>query len=160
MHDTKRVLSEREHERYAVGYASPELPQRHLNYTGYWGGPNLSSTASDLMKYLQANLAERLPAVRLAHQRTWGTAPELGTGLCWMLDSDADGKRRIFHNGKSPGYNTRFVLYPERELGFVILVNENISQDRVTEMEEYLKQALPRPAAPGQTKQVVGKARQ
>ncbi|WP_170172659.1 serine hydrolase domain-containing protein [Hymenobacter rigui] len=149
MHDTKRVLSAKEQQRYAIGYARPELPQAHVNYTGYWGGPNLSSTPADLMKYLRANLAEREPAVRLAHQRTRGTAPEFGLGLGWMLNSDADGNRRIYHDGSSPGYNTRFVLYPEQDLGIVILVNENISQARLTEMEEFLKQELPKPAATG-----------
>ena len=147
MKDTKRVLSAEEQQRYAIGYKSAQLPQAHANYTGYWGGPNLSSTAADLMKYLRANLAEREPAVRLAHQRTRGTAPEFGLGLGWMLDADTDGNRRIYHDGSSTGYNTRFVLYPGQDLGIVILVNENISQGRLTEMEQLLKQELPKAAA-------------
>ncbi len=144
MHDTKRVLSAKEQERYATGYTRPQSPQAHPNYTGYWGGPNLSSTAADLLRYAQANLTEKAPAVGLAHQRTWGTGAEVGLGLCWMLDTDANGARRIFHNGSSTGYNTRFVLYPEQNLAVVVLVNENISQSRVTEMEEMLTQALPK----------------
>ena len=147
MHDTKRVLSAQEQQRAAIGYQSAQLPQAHVNYTGYWGGPGMSSTTADLVKYLRANLAEREPAVRLAHQRTWGTAPAFGLGLGWMLDSDAEGNSRIYHNGKAIGYNARFVLYPGQNLGIVLLVNENISQDRLTEMEEFLTQQLPKPAA-------------
>ena len=84
---------------------------------------------------------------QFAHQRTRGTAPEFGLGLGWMLDADTDGNRRIYHNGSSTGYNTRFVLYPGQDLGIVILVNENISQGRLTEMEQLLKQELPKAAA-------------
>ncbi|QNH61096.1 serine hydrolase domain-containing protein [Hymenobacter sediminicola] len=145
LHDTKRVLSTKEQTRYAIGYTRPYLPQAHLNYTGYWGGPNLSSTAADLLRYAQANLQERLPAVRLAHQRTWGSTPESGMGLCWMLDTDAQGNKRVYHNGKSTGYNTRLVLYPDTQVAMVLLVNENSSQDRLTALEESLKRLLPRP---------------
>ncbi|GAB3244171.1 hypothetical protein GCM10027346_41620 [Hymenobacter seoulensis] len=143
LRDTKRVLSAREQARYAVGYTRPDLPQAHLNYTGYWGGPNLSSTAADLLRYAHANLQERLPAVRLAHLRTWGTAPETGLGLGWMMDTDAQDCRRIFHNGKSVGYNTRLVLYPAQQTAIVLLVNENVSQSRLTELEEQLTRLLP-----------------
>src|SRR5699024_7987527 len=68
MPDTKRVLSAKEQARFATGYDRPDRPLPHINYTGYWGGPNLSSTPADLLKYVRANLAEREPAVRLAHQ--------------------------------------------------------------------------------------------
>jgi CubicO group peptidase (beta-lactamase class C family) len=146
MQDTKRVLSTQEQQRCAIGYQSPTLPQAHVNYTGYWGGPGMSSTAADLVKYLRANLAEHEPAVRLAHQRTWGTAPAFGLGLAWMLGSDAEGSAHIYHDGKTIGYNTRLVLYPEQDLGIVLLVNENISQDRLTELKKFLTQGLLQPA--------------
>ncbi|MBD2720839.1 serine hydrolase domain-containing protein [Hymenobacter armeniacus] len=147
MPDTKRVLTAKEQARFATGYAQPNRPQPHPTYTGYWAGPNLSSTPADLLKYLRANLAERDPAVRLAHQLTYRTAPGAGIGLGWMLDTDADGWARIYHNGQSPGYNTRLAFYPGQDVGFVILVNENLNQGRVTEMEELLKQQLPKPVA-------------
>ncbi|UOG76800.1 beta-lactamase family protein [Hymenobacter tibetensis] len=143
MSDTKRVLSVAEHQRYATGYDGRQQPQQHPNYTGYWGGPNLSSTAADLLKYAAANLTEREPAMRLAHQRTSTADAEPGMGLGWMLDKDSNGSRRIYHDGKSIGFNTRFVLYPEQGVGIVLLVNENISQSRLTEMEQMLKQELP-----------------
>lgn len=147
MPDTKRVLSAREQQRSATGYPSARLPQAHVNYTGYWGGPGMSSTPADLVKYLRANLTAREPAVRLAHQRTWGTAPGFGVGLGWMLERDAEGNDRIYHNGKTIGYNTRLVLYPGQDLGLVLLVNENSSQDRLTELEEMLAQYLLQPVA-------------
>jgi CubicO group peptidase (beta-lactamase class C family) len=144
MKDTKRVLSPREQQRFATGYDENQRAQKRLNYTGYWGGTMLSSTPADLMAYLRANLSEREPAVKLAHQPAWNNR----IGLGWMLDTDAEGQRRIFHNGHSPGFNTRLVMYPGQDVGFVILVNENISQTRVTDMEELLKRELPQAAPP------------
>ncbi|PJJ61026.1 serine hydrolase domain-containing protein [Hymenobacter chitinivorans] len=145
MKDTKRVLSAPELPRFATGYDETLRAQTHANYTGYWGGATMNSTPADLLTYVRANLAEKEPAVKLAHQPAWGTR----IGLGWMLDTDPDGQRRIFHNGHSIGFNTRCVLYPGQQTGIVVLVNEAISQDRVTEMEEYLKQQLAQLPAPG-----------
>ncbi|TGE28138.1 serine hydrolase domain-containing protein [Hymenobacter metallicola] len=142
MKDTKRILSDKEQTRFAVGYEGSRA-QHHTNYTGYWGGTTLSSTPADLLTYAQANLSEKEPAVELTHQPAW----QGRIGLGWMLDTDPAGQRRIFHNGHFPGFNTRLVLYPEQNTSFVILVNDNISQDRVTEMEEFLKRELPPVAA-------------
>ncbi|HEX8328417.1 MAG TPA: serine hydrolase domain-containing protein [Hymenobacter sp.] len=147
MFDTKRVLTPAETKRFATGYKNNGEAFSRVNYTGFWGGPTMCSTAADLMKYAQANLAEREPAVRLAHQRTTGKAPEFGNGLGWRLDADADGHSRIQHSGSSPGFNTWFSVYPEQDFGIVILVNENVNQTRLTEMEELLKQEMPKPAA-------------
>ncbi|MDU0369062.1 serine hydrolase domain-containing protein [Hymenobacter endophyticus] len=143
MPDTKRVLSATEHPRFATGYDKRRQPQQHPNYTGYWGGPNMSSTAADLLKYAAANLKEREPAVRLAHQRTYGADTGFGMGLGWMLDTDSEGQRRIYHDGQSIGFNTRCVLYPAQDVAVVLLVNENISQSRLTQLEQCLKRELP-----------------
>ncbi|KAA9327153.1 beta-lactamase family protein [Hymenobacter busanensis] len=138
MKDTKRVLSAAEQKRYAIGYDDKQQRQEHRNYTGYWGGTTLSSTPADLLTYAQANLAEREPALKLAHQPAWGN----GIGLGWMLDTDPDDQKRVFHNGRNVGFHTRCALYPAQQLGIVVFVNDNISQDRVTEMEQMLTQEL------------------
>ncbi|UOQ52314.1 serine hydrolase domain-containing protein [Hymenobacter cellulosivorans] len=154
MKDTKRVLSAPEKARFATGYDENLRAQTHANYTGYWGGSTMCSTPADLLTYVQANLAEKEPAVKLAHQPAWGTS----IGLGWMLDQDPDGQRRIFHNGHSIGFNTRCVMYPAEQTGVVVFVNESISQTRVTEMEEYLKQELSRMATPAAKPTKAGKA--
>jgi CubicO group peptidase (beta-lactamase class C family) len=142
MHDTKRVLSAAEQARYAIGYDEHQRGQAHPNYTGYWGGTNLSSTPADLLRYAQANLAERDPAVRLAHQRTTALPEGYAVGLAWRLSTDAAGQARIFHSGRFPGYHTWLAVYPGQDVAVVVLVNDNISQDRVTELGEQLRQAL------------------
>jgi len=151
MFDAKRVLSAAELKRFAMGYENQQ-PQAHPNYTGYWGGPTLCSTAADLVKYAKANLAELDPAVRLAHQPTSSAAPSYALGLTWRLDTDTDGLRRIHHSGHSPGFNTWFVLYPELNLGLVVLANETTSQERLAELGELIKQGLPVAQAPAISK--------
>ncbi|RZK47841.1 MAG: class A beta-lactamase-related serine hydrolase [Hymenobacter sp.] len=142
MRDTKRVLSAAEQARYAVGYETPQHGQVSLNYTGYWGGTTLNSTPADLLRYAQANLAAQDPAVRLAHQPTTTLPEGYAVGLVWRLDTDATGSRRIYHSGHFPGYNTWLAVYPEQDVAVVLLVNDNISQDRLTELGQQLKQEL------------------
>ena len=142
MRDTKRVLSAKEQARFATGYETPQHGQVPVNYTGYWGGTTLTSTPADLLRYAQANLAERDPAVRLAHQPTTTLPEGYAVGLVWRLDADATGSRRIYHSGHFPGYNTWLATYPGQDVAVVLLVNDNISQDRLTELGQQLKQVL------------------
>ena len=95
-----------------------------------------------MLRYAQANLAERDPAVRLAHQPTTTLPEGYAVGLVWRLDTDAAGSRRIYHSGHFPGYNTWLATYPGQDVAVVLLVNDNISQDRLTELGQQLKQAL------------------
>jgi len=147
LRDTKRVLSAREQARYATGYETPQRGQVPVNYTGYWGGTTLTSTPADLLRYAQANLAARDPAVRLAHQPTTTLPEGYAVGLVWRLDTDAAGSRRIYHSGHFPGYNTWLAAYPGQDVAVVLLVNDNISQDRLTELGQQLKLALGASAA-------------
>jgi CubicO group peptidase (beta-lactamase class C family) len=142
LRDTKRVLSAAEQARYALGYETPAHGQAYLSYTGYWGGTTLSSTPADLLRYAQANLAERDPAVRLAHQPTTTLPEGYAVGLAWRLDTDSAGQPRLYHSGHFPGYNTWLACYPGQDMAVVLLVNDNISQDRLTELGQQLKQAL------------------
>jgi CubicO group peptidase (beta-lactamase class C family) len=147
---TKRVLSAAEQARFATGYETPQHGQVPVNYTGYWGGTTLTSTPADLLRYAQANLAERDPAVRLAHQPTTTLPEGYAVGLVWRLDTDAAGSRRIYHSGHFPGYNTWVAMYPEQDVAVVLQVNDNISQDRLTELGQQLKQALAQPVGASQ----------
>jgi D-alanyl-D-alanine-carboxypeptidase/D-alanyl-D-alanine-endopeptidase len=104
--------------------------------------PDLSSTPADLLRYAAANLAGRDPAVRLAHQPTTTLPKGYAVGLAWRLDTTADGQARIFHSGRFPGYHTWVALYPSQDAAVVVLVNDTISQDQVTELGEQLWQAL------------------
>ena len=43
-------------------------------------------------------------------------------GYGWMLDTNL-GRRRVFHIGRSPGYNAALAYYPDDQLTVVVLSN-------------------------------------
>ena len=84
----------------------------------------LTSTVSDMVRYLKFQLDEANKVVRLTHQRTVKTAEGV-VGLNWHVDKTATGDREIWHTGGTFGFSSYVVLYPERKLGIVILANES-----------------------------------
>lgn len=153
LYDTRTRIPLNQLKRFAQGYGrngQALIWYDAANYTGpdvntmpfFGGGPSMNSTMSDMLKYLKANLEEEDPAIRLSHQLTWGDPKGFGLGLNWMFDQDK-GERYYFHAGSTGiGFNTLCTFYPKEQLGFVILVNDNISQDKVSELEDAIKSKL------------------
>ncbi len=105
----------------------------------------MNSTINDMLKYIKANLSTKDKAIRLTHQLTYGMEKGFGMGLGWMIDNNSNGERYIYHDGNTKiGYNTLCTLYPSEDLGFIIMVNDTVSQDKVGELENNIKQALDR----------------
>jgi len=109
----------------------------------YAGGPSMNSTMNDMMKYLAAQIRGTDPAIRLTHQLTWGANPkEFAVGLNWMYDLE-DGVKDYYHSGHTGiGFNTLCEFYPTEHLGFMIMVNDNISEDKVSQLESSLHKAV------------------
>ncbi len=106
------------------------------------GGPSMNSTMNDMMTFVGENLAERDPAIRLSHQPTWHDSTGFAVGLNWML-GQYHGERYLYHSGHTAiGFNTLCTLYPRDRLGIVILVNDGVDQDRVSEVERVVRAAL------------------
>ena len=143
MHDTKVQLSETDLHRVAQGYTSQGQAQPFGNLKGFYDGPSMNSTVHDMLKYIQANLAETDPALRLSHQLTWGQFSEGAMGLGWKIEqSSADGLR-VMHSGSTGlGFNTLCTMYPAKQTGFIIFVNETTSQSQVTNLEQTILRGL------------------
>jgi len=109
----------------------------------YPGGPSMNSTMDDMMKYLRAQLTEDDPAVRLSHQLVWGSNPkDFAIGLNWMFDLE-DGVKDYYHEGHTGiGFNTLCEFYPTEHLGLMIVVNDNIGQDKVSQLENEIHKAM------------------
>lgn len=109
-----------------------ERPMPYANLSGYLTGPSMNSTLLDMVRYMEVNLKEVDPAIRLSHELTWGKKDGFGVGLAWMLDSEHDGDRYIYHDGNTKlGFNTLLILYPKDQLGIVAIVNETNSLERL-----------------------------
>ncbi len=142
MYDTRTVLSKEDMKRLAQGYDSKNQPQQYANFKSYTGGPSMNSTVNDMLKYIQANLSEKDKAIWLTHQLTWGKKDGSGLGLGWMMDTE-NGIRYIYHDGNTKiGFNTLCLFYPDKGLGYIIIVNDNISQRRVGDIENNITQQL------------------
>jgi CubicO group peptidase (beta-lactamase class C family) len=145
MYETKSMLTESEMKRLAQGYNDENEPQHYINYTGFTGGPSMNSTINDMLKYIEANISEKDKAIKLTHQLTWGDKNGFALGLSWMMDTNKNGERFIFHDGHTGiGFNTHCIFYPKQKSGFIIIVNDIIDQDKVSEIEKEIKAGLDR----------------
>ncbi len=108
----------------------------------YPGGPSMNTTMSDMLKYLKANVVEKDSAIKLSHQQTYINANGIGVGLGWMIGK-SDGKRFLYHSGKTGiGFSTLCSVYPEQGIGIMILVNETLNQDLLTDLRDKIKDAM------------------
>ena len=143
MYDTKTELTSKEIARASTGYFRKNDPQKFVNFKGFIAGPTVISTINDMLKYLQANLSEKDPAIKLTHQLTWGKKDGFAIGLGWMIDSDSNGERYIYHDGSTRlGFNSLFIFYPEKNLGFIIIVNDNIGLNKLGDLENGIRKEL------------------
>jgi hypothetical protein len=59
-----------------------------------------------------------------------------------MLDLE-NGVKDFYHDGHTGiGFNTLCEFYPSEQLGFMIVVNDNIGQDKVSDLETAIHKAL------------------
>jgi CubicO group peptidase (beta-lactamase class C family) len=131
MRDTRKVLGAAEVARTVTGYDERGMAVPYFaQYTGALG-PELYSTAGDMLAYLAAHLSGD-PALALA-QRPTGARPRPTEriGLGWMLGRSWYRDATVYHTGGGFGGHSAAYLYPARGLGVVVLVNEKRSQDRV-----------------------------
>ena len=145
MYNTKPFLSGTEITNAVQGYNNNGKSQQFLNLRGFYFGPTMNTTINDMLKYIKANLSMKDKAIGLTHQLTYGMDKGFGIGLGWMMNNNSNCERYIYHDGNTKiGYNTLCTLYPSENLGFIIIVNDTISQDKVSELENNIKQALDR----------------
>src|ERR1700722_7462880 len=142
MYDTKTIISAEEIKRFAQGYDNKNQPQPYFNFKGFADAPSMNSTINDMLKYIEANLSEKDKAIKLTHQLTWGKKDGFGLGLAWMIDTD-NGVKYIYHSGSTRiGFNTLCLFYPGKDYGVIIIVNDNISEQKVGDIENKITAEL------------------
>ncbi len=142
MYHTKMLLTDDEIKQMAQGYDNHNQPQRYANYFGYTGGPSMNSTINDMLIFLQANIDEKDKAIHLTHQLTWRDKNGFALGLGWMMDTN-NKERYVFHDGHTgTGFNTHCIFYPKNKIGFIIIVNDNISQEKISDIADAIKTAI------------------
>lgn len=144
MHDTAIALTDDQRSRMAGPHNGDGDPDHlwHLNVLAGAGG--IRSSMSDMLVYLQAQLApESTPlhqAIVLGQQRQTGpNGPSLGqgTGLGWIFVGQ-DGWLK--HSGQTGGYHAVAMFNREAQIALVILTNtaNNHSEDLANRLVQLL----------------------
>jgi D-alanyl-D-alanine-carboxypeptidase/D-alanyl-D-alanine-endopeptidase len=129
----------------AKGYDAKGNPMPYMMLPDTRGSSGLCSTTADLIRYMSLQLGETNKAVGLTHQ-TMVTTPDDAIGLNWHIDKTAAGERQLWHTGGTFGFSSYLVLYPERQLGIVMLANQSdsLTQNRLVvvakQIAAYLEQ--------------------
>lgn len=109
----------------ATGHDGAGKPVDNWNFQALAGAGAIKSTASDMLRYLRANMGQLksalYPAMQLAHTPR-ADGPGERIGLVWMTRHDADGDV-IWHNGATGGYSSFLGFTADGKHGVVILTN-------------------------------------
>ncbi|MEL6537083.1 MAG: serine hydrolase domain-containing protein, partial [Bacteroidota bacterium] len=124
MPDTQVHLSAEQNSRLANGYGEAINPVPHFANTLWGAGGGIKSTTADLIKYMQFQLDDSIPAVRES-QRLLYTEEGLQSAYLWpVLDSPEDGVHYAIHGGAFGTQNYLLIL-PKYQLGISIITNQS-----------------------------------
>ena len=91
----------------------------------FWAtGSGMSSTLSDLMRYIELQLSPENPAVNLSHEVLYQQGKTFKVGYFWRVWQDKYGTSYNHHGGTSGMQNWIFI-YPKHNLGISILTNHS-----------------------------------
>jgi CubicO group peptidase (beta-lactamase class C family) len=137
--DTRITLDDRLRRRLAPPYNAALEPERNWDFQAIAGAGAVRSTARDLLKFAQANLAGGGPlekAFRLAQTKRCDAIGGPAMGLGWHLARDGITR---WHNGMTGGYHTWLATVPGRGIGVVVLANT--ATMRITQFGELVTRA-------------------
>lgn len=135
MNDTAIVLTPKLRANLAVGYDSDGKQTTGWDLGALAGAGALRSTASDMAKFISANLGlTKTPlAASLLEAQTMRRTGERATqkiGLGWLADPLA-GRQLIFHGGGTGGFVTLVALDKEKKTGVFVATNSTAKSDDI-----------------------------
>ena len=140
----RTMLSELPSPLFAIGYDGKGNRIPAFTMAEMLAAGGLRYSVSDLLKYATYQLDERDEAVRLSHQPTWGSIDSQAFGLNWLLYKIIDSKRRVEHSGGTFGFASFCDLYPDQNLGIVLLANDadQSTQNQLGELSKKIIDAI------------------
>jgi CubicO group peptidase (beta-lactamase class C family) len=141
MPDTKLISDAADLTRYAKGYNEkgelmPPIP--HATPSLY----TTKTTTADMLNYLEANVLEKDPAIKLSHQPAWGNPKSFSLGLFWQVTDDPGQGRWIKHSGYDSGSITLCSVHPEEKLGIIIWANDDSRQNNLFDIERNIREHI------------------
>jgi CubicO group peptidase (beta-lactamase class C family) len=142
MHHTSSEFTAPGLGKFPQGYNAHGMPMPIIIASQFITAPSVNSTVHDMLKYIRANLAEKDPAIKLTHQITYDDGKGNVLGLNWMMGKDDDdGTPNTYHLGQTgTGFTTLCVFYPSKQKGYIIFVNDMISQGRLFDLLHRIQQ--------------------
>jgi CubicO group peptidase (beta-lactamase class C family) len=129
MNDTRITLNENQLQRLALGYNAALQPEKNWDLPTLAGAGALRSTVDDMLKFVQANLAnDETPlskAMQLSHEKRHTMPDGLAIALGWHIAKD---QQTIWHNGMTGGYSSWVSFVPSHNVGVIILSNTATQQ--------------------------------
>lgn len=120
-------LTSDQRQRMAVGFRSRRRPADPWPLAGLAGAGALRSTASDMVRYLSAQVDPGSTglgeAIRLTHATPPGGPEQMGLG--WHRAGD----RTLWHNGGTGGFRSIAIVSPASRTVVLALVNQNRGAD-------------------------------
>ena len=105
-----------------------------------WSAGALCSTGMDLVRWNAALSSGRAVSLQSYAMMT-DPGAEPGYGFALIVDQ-LDGRRRIWHNGQIPGFQSHLASYPEEELTIAVLANLYAKTDQATAVGEQIARAI------------------
>ncbi|WP_306350830.1 serine hydrolase [Flavobacterium sp. '19STA2R22 D10 B1'] len=81
------------------------------------------ATTTDMLQYLKFHLNEKNDIAHLSHQVTWRDSESFALGLYWRINTTSEGVQKLSHSGGTFGYSSYGVIYPELNIGIIMLTN-------------------------------------
>ena len=139
MEDTSIKLNASQRQRLAPPYNAKLEPDHNWDLPTLAGAGAIRSTVDDMLKFLQANLAEDdaplTKTLQLARTKKHTMKDGLAIGLGWHLARDGV---TWWHNGQTGGYASWMSVTPKLGIGVVVL--SNTATDKITQLGEQVVQ--------------------
>lgn len=134
MPDTRTELAISDTTSYTKGYNADGMTMPHGNWNMFGGAAAIISDSRDMVNYVQANIDEALPAIRLSHKQTY-TNGDFTLGLGWQISPNTINGTRIWKSGGALGFRSYCAAVPDKKIGMIWLSNRSdLADDEITEM--------------------------
>ncbi len=116
----------------ATGYDASLARMPPFGTTTQLAAGSLRYSLGDMLKFVAWQVAERDASTKLAHRANWHTLDsKQALGYYWIIGESAAG-RRLRYSGGTFGFSSFCDLYPETQIGVVMLANIATAQAQST----------------------------
>lgn len=137
---TKVKLQSEDLKNKVSGYNEEGTQTPYWDLNDFAAAGAINSTSKELLDYFVWNMNETTEAVKLSHQRTWGTE-RYGVALGWHLAKTRKGYSMVWHNGGTYGFKSFGAFIKEKNCAVVVLSNSGAGVDPIAlAILKYLQQ--------------------